>query len=262
MWTLAAFADEISSDLDAQCELLGELRIGWVELRSAWDTGVLDLDDAQLDRVRDTLAAAGLRVSAVASPIGKIAIDEDFEPHLRRFERALLVSARLEARLIRLFSFYIPAGDDPRAHRDEVLRRMRALVDRAKRHDVVLAHENEQRIYGDIPARCLDIVEAVGSERLRLIWDPGNFVACGVRPHAEGYALLRPHLEYVHVKDVRSDPHTRLPIPVPAGEVDGELALTVRALRDDGFDGFFSLEPHLARAGPAGGFSGARRFAA
>ena len=80
---------------------------------------------------------------------------------------------------------------------------MRALVERAAGHDVVLAHENEQGIYGDTPERCLDIVESVGSEQLRLVWDPGNFVVCGRRPHRDGYALLRPHLAYVHVKDVR-----------------------------------------------------------
>ena len=45
MWTLAAFADEISPDLGVQCGLLGELGVGWVEFRGAWETGVLDLDD-------------------------------------------------------------------------------------------------------------------------------------------------------------------------------------------------------------------------
>jgi len=138
-----------------------------------------------------------------------------------------------------------------------VLRRLAALAARAAGHDVVLAHENERGIYGDTPERCLDIVESVGSERLRLIWDPGNFVQCGVRPHSDGYALLRPHLEYVHVKDVDAASGEA----VPAGEGDGELRATVRALRDDGFDGVFSLEPHLAAAGPAGGYSGAGRFA-
>jgi sugar phosphate isomerase/epimerase len=48
---------------------------------------------------------------------------------------------------------------------------------------------------------------------------------------------------------------------VPAAEGDGEVRETIRALRADGFDGFFSLEPHLAAAGTMGGFSGAELFA-
>ena len=47
---------------------------------------------------------------------------------------------------------------------------------------------------------------------------------------------------------------------VVAGDGDGELVETIRALRDDGFDGFFSLEPHLGDYNALGGFSGAELF--
>ena len=47
----------------------------------------------------------------------------------------------------------------------------------------------------------LDLVESVGSERLRLAWDPANFVQCGVRPFSQGYRQLRPYLAYIQVKD-------------------------------------------------------------
>ena len=43
---------------------------------------------------------------------------------------------------------------------------------------------------------------------------------------------------------------------VVAGAGDGEVAETIRALRADGFDGYFSLEPHLATQHALGGFSG------
>src|SRR6516164_644936 len=69
--------------------------------------------------------------------------------------------------------------------------------------------------------------------------------------------MLRPHLEYVQVKDAVLATGT----VVPAGDGDGEVRETIRALHADGFDGFFSLEPHLSAAGPLGGFSGAELFA-
>ncbi|MEU6655677.1 sugar phosphate isomerase/epimerase [Streptomyces sp. NPDC046900] len=257
MWTLSGFADEISPDLDEQCRVLGELRIEHIELRSAWDTNVLDLDDTQLDQVAKTLARNDLRTSSIGSPIGKIQVDDDFEEHLRRFDRALQVAELLQAPYIRIFSFFLPEGDDPARHRDEVLRRMAALAERARGHDIVLLHENEKHIYGDIPQRCLDIIESVGSEQLRLAWDSANFVQCGIQPYTEGYAMIRSHLEYVQIKDADRTTGT----PVPAGEGDGEVRETLRALHTDGFDGFFSLEPHLAAVGVMGGFSGGQRFA-
>jgi sugar phosphate isomerase/epimerase len=258
MWTLSGFADEIAPDLDQQCRVLNELGISYVEFRSAWGVGVLDLDDGQLDRARRILGRNGLRVSAVGSPVGKIGVHDDFDEHLRRFRRALHVASVLEAPYIRVFSFFLPGGDDPASHRDEVLSRLAGLAADARGHDVILAHENEKRIYGDTPERCRDIVESVGSPQLRLTWDPANFVQCQVRPYSDGYALLRPYLEYVQVKDALWQSGA----VVPAGEGDGEIAQTIRALRADQFDGFFSLEPHLAAAGPMGGFSGADLFAA
>ena len=68
MWTLSGFADEIDPDLDEQCELLDTLGIRFIELRSAWDTNVLDLDDDQVGRVRKTIAAHGISLSSVGCP--------------------------------------------------------------------------------------------------------------------------------------------------------------------------------------------------
>ena len=256
MWTLSGFADEISPDLEEQCELLDTLGIRFIEFRSAWDTNVLDLDDDQVDQVRKTLAAHGISASSIGSPIGKISVRDDFEPHLVRFRRAVRVAEELEAPYIRLFSFFIPEGEDPAVHRDEVVRRMSALAAAAAGHEVVLLHENEKEIYGDVPERCLDVVESVGSHQLKLAWDPANFVQCGVRPFSDGYALLRPHVHYIQVKDAELASGT----VVPAGQGDGQLRETLGALHADGFDGFFSMEPHLAVAGTHGGFSGAQQF--
>jgi sugar phosphate isomerase/epimerase len=257
MWTLAGFADEIDPDPDIQFRTLNELGIRFVEFRSAWDTNVLDLDDDQIARIKQKLASHGIQVSAVGSPIGKVGIDDDFDAHLARFDRALWVAEQLETTYIRLFSFFIPEADDPAAHREEVLRRMSALVVRSRGHDVVLCHENEKSIYGDVPARCLDLVRSVGSERLRLVWDAANFVQCGVRPYTDGYARLRPYLEYVQIKDALFETGQ----VVPAGHGDGEIDRTNRALYEDGFEGFFSMEPHLAQAGASRGFSGPELFA-
>jgi sugar phosphate isomerase/epimerase len=256
MWTLSGFADEISPDLDEQCRVLTDLGIRHIEFRSAWDTNVLDLDDDQLEQVRATLERAGIGTSSVGSPIGKVGVRDDFDAHLVRMRRALHVARVLQAPYVRIFSFFIPEAEDPAAHRDEVLRRMAALAAEAEGHDVVLLHENEKAIYGDTPQRCLDIVESVGSSTLRLAWDPANFVQVGVTPFTDGYAALRPHLEYLQVKDALLADGT----VVPAGEGDGEVEDTVRALAADGYDGFCSMEPHLATAGALGGFSGEHHF--
>jgi sugar phosphate isomerase/epimerase len=256
MWTLSAFADEIAPDLDVQLDTLAGESIRYLEFRGVWNKNVLDLTDSEIETVKATLAHRGVGVSSIGSPIGKIPITDDFAPHLARFQRAIQVAHALEAPYIRLFSFFIPAGEDPSRYRDEVLERMGRLVQAAEGASVTLLHENEKEIYGDIPLRCLDILTQIDSPILRAAWDPANFVQCGVRPHSEGYAALRPFIAYVHVKDaVLASGQV-----VPAGQGDGEVRETLAALRASGFDGFFSLEPHLASAGRFSGFSGPDLF--
>jgi sugar phosphate isomerase/epimerase len=182
MWTLSGFIDEVSDDFSEQCKVAADLGLRYVEVRSAWGTNILDLDDTQLATVRETLAEHGLKASSIGSPIGKISIDDEFPPHLERMRHAVEVAKTLEAPYIRLFSFFIPEGTDPDSWRDEVLARMSALAEAAADADVILVHENEKEIYGDIPRRCLDIVTSVSSPKLQLAWDPANFVQVGVRP--------------------------------------------------------------------------------
>jgi sugar phosphate isomerase/epimerase len=256
MWTLSGFVDEISDDFSEQCKVAAGLGLRYVEVRSAWGTNILDLDDTQLATVRETLAEHGLKASSIGSPIGKISIDDEFPPHLERMRHAVEVAKTLEAPYIRLFSFFIPDGTDPDSWRDEVLTRMSALAEAAADADVILVHENEKEIYGDIPRRCLDIVTSVSSPKLQLAWDPANFVQVGVRPFTDAYTMLRPHVGYIQIKDALLADGT----VVVAGAGDGEVFETVRALRADGFDGFFSLEPHLGEYTAYGALSGPELF--
>jgi sugar phosphate isomerase/epimerase len=252
MWTLTGFADEISADVEEQLRTLALEDIRWLELRGAWGKNVLDLADDELAALTQSLEEAGIHVSSIGSPIGKISIADPFPPHLERFDRALAISQSLGAPYVRVFSFFIPEGDDPAAYTDEVLGRMAMLTREAEKAGITLLHENEKHIYGDIPARCLQVLETINSPALRAAWDPANFVQCGVRPYVEGYEAMRPYIAYVHVKDALFANRK----VVPAGEGDGQWRETIAALHASGFDGFFSLEPHLLKAETYAGFSG------
>jgi sugar phosphate isomerase/epimerase len=256
VWTLTGFADEISPELEEQLETLAQESISYMELRSAWNTNVLDLTDDELDRVKSSTAKRGIRISSIGSPIGKVPVTDPFGPHLERFRRALYAADVMGASYIRVFSFFIPEGQEPGHYREEVIDRMGIMAGEAEDSGVTLLHENEKEIYGDVPNRCVDILAGVGSPALRAAWDAANFVQCGVSPYEEGYASLRPYVEYVHVKDALSGSGK----VVPAGEGDGQLTETLSALRASGFDGFFSLEPHLASAGTYSGFRGPELF--
>ncbi|HEY2076069.1 MAG TPA: sugar phosphate isomerase/epimerase family protein [Streptosporangiaceae bacterium] len=255
-FVLSGFADEISPDLDEQLAVLAAESISHLELRSVWSTNVADLDDTQLGRLRRRLHESGVHVSAIGSPIGKISVDAPLAPELERLRRVADVACELGTTLVRVFSFFIPQAQDPQLYRARVIDRMGELAALAADRGLVLAHENEKDIYGDRPERCADIIASVGSPALQATFDAANFVQCGVRPYSDAYELLRPHLVYVQVKDAL----TATGDVVPAGQGDGQIRETLAALRDSAFQGYLSLEPHLALAGRFGGFSGPDGF--
>jgi hypothetical protein len=86
-FTLSGFADEISPEPAAQLETLAAESIRHLELRSAWSTNVASLTDAELASFRREIEDAGVRVSAIGSPIGKIGIGEPLGPELERMRR-------------------------------------------------------------------------------------------------------------------------------------------------------------------------------
>ena len=265
VWPLSGFGDEIDPDPAVQAAVLLALGAGHIEVRSAWGANVSELEPKQVAALKGILEEKGLKVSAVASPIGKVDVSLPVEHELDRLRQIISVAQGLDTKYVRIFSFYRAEGRSAEDIRDDVMVRMGALAALAEEAGVVLLHENEKGIFGDTPERVLDIMTTVDSPALRIAWDNANFVQVGVKPYTDGYAMLRPYLEYFQVKDALSTTGE----VVPAGEGDGELDATIAALKGDGYSGFASLEPHLASAHELGGFSGpvafgtaARAFAA
>jgi sugar phosphate isomerase/epimerase len=264
MIRLSAFADEISPDLEEQIAVLSSEQIHYLDLRSVGNTNVLDLTDSQVARVKEKLDTHGIGVATIGSPIGKIPIDSSFDEHLQRFERAVTLARAFQTPYIRIFSFYPPTPKEgsndsstvyPAEYRDEVLRRLREMTARARAAGVILLHENEKDIYGDTIARCVDLLQSCSVPQFQAAFDPANFIQCGQTPYPDAYDALRPWLQYVHVKDARYDGTV-----VPAGEGEAHWPELLQRLRADGYEGFLSLEPHLALAAQYRGFSGPDLF--
>jgi sugar phosphate isomerase/epimerase len=151
---LSGFADEIAADPQEQLSVLAAESIRHLELRSAWSVNVADFSDAQVAAFRAATEDAGVRVSAIGSPIGKIGIGAPFAPELERMRRVAAIAGGLGTAIVRVFSFYMPAGEPPERHRAQVIDQMGALARVAEDAGVILAHENEKEIYGDLPGRC------------------------------------------------------------------------------------------------------------
>lgn len=262
---VSAISDEVAPELDEQLEVLAGHGIRAIELRNVLGKNMMDLDVDDVVAVRGRLAPAGTRVACIASPIGKATLDEPRAGLMAQGGQALRLAHAFGAPYVRIFSYYVKPEEIEPA-REEVLARLGELARLAEREGITLLHENERGIWGDTPERCRDLIETIGSPALRCVFDPGNFVAIGVRPFDRAYPLLAPYIEHFHVKDVTRDPATGRGRAVPAGQGDGQFPELLTALRQSGWPAtspnhYLSLEPHLASGGPRAGYTGPELFA-
>lgn len=239
---ISAFGDEIDKSLDIQMEVLASHNIKHIELRGVDWKNVADLTLEEAKSIKKRLDDKGFSISAIGSPIGKISITDDFEPHLDLFDKLLAMADVLNTKYIRIFSFFMPEGENPEKYRDEVMRRLQELTRRAENENIILLHENEKDIYGDIPERCLDIFKTIDSPNLKATFDPANFVQCKVKPYPEAFNMLKDYVVYMHMKDALMDGGD----VVPAGYGDGCIIDLLSVLKKMNYEGFVSLEPHLA----------------
>jgi sugar phosphate isomerase/epimerase len=259
MFTLSAFADEISPDPREQVAVLKGCGVRFIEFRSIHKTNVLALSDAQIKEFKKLLDGEGFGLSAIGSPIGKVPVDAPLEPHLDKFKRAVELCGVFGTPNIRVFSYYPPA-DVPfdgnwAPYRDEVIRRMRAKAELAQKAGVTLFHENEHKIYGDSPERVRDLMASVNNPALRSAYDAANWVFCGYDP-VQGWELTKDYVGHFHIKDWKAgEEHGRIP-----GTGDGNIPYSIRDAVKRGYNGYCVMEPHLRGGGPTGGVSGPDLF--
>lgn len=257
MITISAFADEIGPDLKLQMDTCEAHGVRHIDVRGIDGVNVSSMALAQAGEYSRRMRDRGFAVPCIGSPLGKITMDDDFDAHLELLRHTCEVAGVFGTNLIRMFSFYPSEGRDIADQRDAVMDRLAAMVSVAASAGCVLLHENEKRIYGATPDAVKDIFATIRSESLKGIFDPANYVEEGVAPYDDGWqAGLAELTYYFHVKDKS----TARDCCVPAGTGDGQFAQIFADMKQRGWSGTATLEPHLAAAGQFSGDTGPGLF--
>jgi len=237
---LSCFADEIDPMLSKQMDVLDKTYIRHIEIRGVDGKNISEITPSEAKKIKKCLDDRGYKISAIGSPIGKININDNFAPHLELFKNVLDISEKLDAPLIRIFSFYTK---NPDTDKNKVFDRLSELVKIAEDYDCVLIHENEIGIYGDTPQRNLEIAKMFPPKKkfghaFGFVFDFANYVinGCDVM---EAYNLLEDHVIYFHIKDAIYGENR----VVPAGMGEGKIAEILARAKNKNC--FLSLEPHL-----------------
>ncbi len=232
MIRLCAFADEADSCLQGQIAALREHRIPLIEVRSIDGNNVAAFTDEQAYSYAAELQKNGVGVFSIGSPLGKVPLAKA-AAHMKTVQRVCELAHIFDTRRIRIFSFYEAQGKG-----NTVISALREMVAIARGYGLTLCHENEKGIYGDSDVRVLELLDAV--EGLHAVFDPANFVQCGVSVPVALERLFE-RTDYFHIKDVIASTGEL----VPAGYGDGAISAILTKIATSGKKTVLTLEPHL-----------------
>ncbi len=240
---ISGFSDEISADFDTQLEVVSNLGMNYISLRGIDGKNIGDFTVNEIvENVLPRLQESDIDVSSIGSPIGKVFINDEagFVKQKKMLDTLCQISNLLNCQYIRIFSFYIPKGEDPDLYKEDVIRKLKEFASIAEKYGVILLHENEKEIYGDIARRCNEILKEVASPFFKGIFDFANFVQCG-EDTQECYNLLKDEIVYIHIKDATSTDSQN----VVCGTGEGKIPELLTKFIQSGYKGFLTLEPHL-----------------
>ena len=246
MYRRAVISDEISQDLEVAAAMARDYGLDAVELRNVWGARADELDEAAVGRASEILAAHGLAVAAIAAPFLKASIDDtaEYREHIRIFGRACRVARAFGTDLVRAFTFW---KDRPL---EEIYGRIVELfaepIRIAEGEGVTIAVENEASTFIATGEQLARLLADVGSPRVKALWDPGNayYDELHEQAYPVGYDALGGQIAHVHVKDCAANPETGRLEWVVLGKGELDIAGQLRALDEDGYEGYVSLETH------------------
>ena len=191
MIRFCGFADEASADMKGQIEALQRNGFSFLEIRGVDGVNISEITREKAKEVRKMLDDAGLAVWSMGSPIGKIALNDDFGAHLDVYKRILEYADILGAQKIRMFSFYPVSGMSDEETKEKVFARLEEFC-KVTPDGIMMCHENEKEIFGESAENCLAIHKAF--PKIRAVFDPANFVQSGVDT-LKAWDLLHPYVE-------------------------------------------------------------------
>ncbi|MCI0744097.1 MAG: sugar phosphate isomerase/epimerase [Verrucomicrobia subdivision 3 bacterium] len=255
---LTGIADEAGALIDTQIRATKQLGWDTIEARTVEVPGyekanVHDIPEAALDIVAGELKTAGISIYCFGSTIGNWSkkIEDSFDVTLAEINRSIPRMQRLGTKYIRVMSYKPRDGEDQME--SERFRRMREITRRFLDAGIQPVHENCMNYGGMGWPFALRLLENVPG--LKWVFDTANPIFNDDRSKArpwpkqdpwEFYTRVKPWIVHVHIKDARWNPAKNDADYKFPGEGDGAVRPIIKDLLASGYDGGFSIEPHLA----------------
>ncbi|MDR0696701.1 MAG: sugar phosphate isomerase/epimerase [Christensenellaceae bacterium] len=242
MFKISGFFDEVSLEFSTQVKIMKKLGCKYICPRVIDSKNIADFSAKEFeDVVFPVLNDNDIGISSLGSPIGKIKLDDDiaYAKQLAKLKELLKIAELAKCKYIRCFSFFTGINPTDKELK-QVVKKWQGFLEEAEGYNVILLHENEKKIFGDIPSRVLDLYHSLNHPQFKLCYDASNYIQCGVNAR-DAFLQTKDHTVYYHMKDCYRG------VEVPLGTGDGQIKELLSDLVADNYTGFLTLEPHTAK---------------
>ncbi|MCX5777312.1 MAG: sugar phosphate isomerase/epimerase [Candidatus Firestonebacteria bacterium] len=246
MFKLAIFSDEVSQNVKEVAAFCRKWKLEAVEIRTLLNKGPHNFSKEEIKLIKTVLKDNGIKVCSIASPFFKCTIDnkKEYEQHLDILKNCIDLAGATGAKIIRGFTFWRTGIAEENL--DRVAEYFPEPVKLMKKAKMVLGIENEPATFVGCARTQKIFLEKIHSPAVKAIWDPGNEVmdADGIAPFPNGYRLVKDEIIHIHLKDALSMGYEGKAECVPMGEGQVNYWGQFKALIEDGYSGYLSLETH------------------
>lgn len=232
---VSIITDQIDQDLETALQVAKEHGYTYVELHNVFSKSIESCNFKEVEEIQRLLEKYEMKVSCIASTIfflcplyedDKVSLfNEEFktitgnvEDHLSYLDHACSIAKQLNCSKIRLFPFRFPDNKKPPFGTPQDLQliteNIKKAVIIAEKHDITLVLENCP--YSRLPKGMMSIqvIKAINSPNLRLLWDPANAFRAYVQNVPQEYLtttlqeeleIIYPYIGHIHIKDYRRD---------------------------------------------------------
>lgn len=251
--SVAVHGSSVAAGLEEQLRFMSEEGIPFLELGRLNETDCTDMTREQLQFIGRSCEAAGVSIFAVRTSIGLSA--DPSEKDRERMVRCMRNASTLGARYVLLQSYWRKITGGVRDRFSLICEHFRRMLVSSHSSDIIVCVRNLAGTTCETSLDLIRLVDAVGSQQLRAVFDPANASLVGEVAYSDGFPLLAPYLAYIHGRDF--DPGAG--IFVPPGEGVCQWTKIMTHLKQHGLAGPLTLDFSMSQVGNEVGASSLSR---
>ena len=262
MAKLGVITDGISREFEHALSVMNETGLEYAELQYLWEKEVGDLNDAEIAKAQSLLKAHEMKVSCISRHnfagmlVGDTEVgDGNYNRHMDGLQRCIDMALELGTNVVRIMSFrremilFGSSGADywvtSTGAWDKLLKLLESPVKLAEEKNINLVLETGNNAM--VPSAWLGkkLIDDIGSDRLRILWDPANSLYANEPTYPDGWEALKDgYIGHFHIKDAKVNmPHAHVEFcEMGKGDMAPYLDPLVNEMKLNNYNGYISLE--------------------